>query len=509
MERWPMSGFDDEWNALDGGGNAAAGGGDAFDDEWNAIGAQQKPAAPKEEEHWYDSLLAGAKADQTADLAAASQQFTDTYSSPSRTAATLLGGVAAPVLAAPGAGVLSGALGAAAQTGIDAYSETGDAKESGRRAAWSGALGVGLGAAGRLAGETLGDGANWIGEKISGLSNQLQSKGWQNRASAAGFYGHDLRRVAAQNRGDAMQNVENLGRKIEDAGLHKGDGMFGWLPGSAERYGDNAAMLREEGLAQMNSAERELAGLEGGPQIDMRDVRAKLGAGAQRSRGRWDPEGDEESVVRQQFADRIPEEPVDWTEALQERRYYDDLINRNRPGGISTAPLKEEIRRDIADQMRGKLTTSLDEAAARGEIGSDVADNWRGGAEDFSLGALVGDVAAKREIKNLGNQAISMPAWIAGAGASGGNPLVGVATARATDFVKNRARSAIAGTYGAAASGAETVGDAAIQLGQQLEQSGAMLGPAVNAYTPYGLNDEEAQRQYALRKLLEQQQGMR
>lgn len=435
--------------------------------------AEDPPAV--EDEDW----LQGLSGEERGELSNASAAWQRAAESPGRLAAALGGNILAPILAA------GGFVGDAIQGGLDAYAGGASGKAS-----------VGAGAASGAVGGTLQGGS-----KLAGMAGDaLQKSGLNHRVAATGVYGGQMKRMM-QNMGP--EAVQQLGRDIEAKGLHKGEGMLGWLPQPASTYADNSAALRDSAAKRLSETEDAIEGLTSPPTVPTGAIADDLERGALQSRGMWDPAGGQEAAFRKQYADAIrggsnaveaPGQPAqymaDWADAQAQRRYVDQQIDWNRLGGFEGAPMQEQVRREVAGNLRAGVKDSLDRGVEIGTVPGELRDAWRGANDDYRIAAAVNDPAIARVYQEYGNQAVSLPAW--SAMGFGGNPVAGAAMGAAASFAKNRGHSALAGAQGALGRNAEAVSDAGSWL-EKWAPTGAAIGQgAASGASAQGQDDLDA-----------------
>lgn len=354
---------------------------------------------------------------------------------------------AAGALAKFGSHALAGGINSGLEAGARGFSEADggwlDKLEAGGSAALKGAA-TGFGLGGVLG--SAADGA-------SAVQKSFAKKADLNRVAATGLYGAQLRNLM-QNKGD--QYVQDLGRKIEEKGLHKGSGALGFLPQPAATYADNASALETNALGRMKGAESAIDELPSPPMVNTSDITNDLRKDAAKAAGSWDPAGETESNFRNQMADRIDngshevmgsgQKMAEWGNALQQRRGIDKQIDWNRRGGFEDASMKEQVRRQVAGDLRSNISSSLDQGVERGTVPENLSNDWKGGRDDYALAAAVKDPAMARVFQEYGNQKISLPGFISGAGGiATGNPIAGMAAAAGGQLIKTRGASALAG----------------------------------------------------------------
>lgn len=319
-------------------------------------------------------------------------------------------------------------------------------------------------------GGIVGGGLAAAGRGLSSLATEAERLGWKNRAASAGFYGSTLDNLA-KNKGE--ERVYEIGKGMEEAGLHKGSGLFGWAPQTAKTISENALELQGGAGKEMGSYEKALAGLTQPPTVDTAPIVSDLRSGAGNAAGMWDPSGSGEAAFRTNFANNI-ERGADsggqaaWNDALAQRRYIDENINWNKKGGYPEAGMQEQVRRDVANGLRGEISDSLDRGMAAGNVPEDMGQGWQKARGNFELGADVYGPASTRANREAGNQLLSLPTWSAiGGGIATGNPLVGLASGVGAQLAKTRGRAAVAGTLGATADASRFIGGVGDWLGSQ------------------------------------------
>lgn len=87
------------------------------------------------------------------------------------------------------------------------------------------------------------------------------------------------------------------------------------------------------------------------------------------------------------------ERTMPFSEGLENRRYYDEGVEHSRRGGPESSPMEEKIRRRIANQLRGKIDDGLEGAVQRGEVPSDLANEWRTHKKNYATASAVEDPA--------------------------------------------------------------------------------------------------------------------
>lgn len=285
--------------------------------------------------------------------------------------------------------------------------------------------------------------------------SSLHKRANMNRAASAGFYGSTLERLG-DNKGDDY--VADMGRRMEEEGLHKGRAVGGglnpmnWLPQNAGTIAENAADLKGRARTDMMLPEAEIARMDAPPQVDVRGMIAKQGAPVRGSD--IDPvAGDAENRFRGQMADRAaqlaPEGQMPFNDALDRRRYLDDQVNWQKKEGYEGAGMQEQVRREMANDLRGGISESLQGAAANGSVDPELAQQWERGRGNFELASDVGDAARSRSMREQGNQIMSLPthALVGGAlgGALGGGLPGAAAAAIGGQMLKTRGRAGLAG----------------------------------------------------------------
>ncbi|MBN1237425.1 MAG: hypothetical protein JXB36_02935 [Gammaproteobacteria bacterium] len=296
------------------------------------------------------------------------------------------------------------------------------------------------------------------------IAKALGNKADMNRAASAGFYGSSLERLG-DNKGD--EYVAQLGRRMEEEGLHRGrapGGMINplnWVPQNAGTIAKNAGELGKRSGDEMALAEAEIGRLDAQPQVDVSGTIARQGVPVRGSD--VDPvAGDAENAFRGRFADRMselaPDGQMPMLDALDRRRYLDDQINWSKKEGYEGAGMQEQVRRDVANDLRGGISDSLQGAASRGDVDPELAQQWERGRGNFELSSDVNDAARSRAMREQGNQLMSLPTHALVGGALGGatgygssdgdwsdTAMSAMAAGAAGQLLKTRGRAGLAG----------------------------------------------------------------
>lgn len=463
-----------------------------WDDE--APAAEAAPAAPApppapsaDDAPWYASLLGGAAEGLT--LGATNHvpggrsfnEWAERSNPGIYGAADTATTVANPTNLLPGGLAARAAIGAGA-SGVRTLAETGEAEDAGWDALLTGGVGLGLGAAAK----PLAKAGNWVAGKGA---DALEATGLRNRVAAVGMYGGQLKRLA-QNKG--REYIQELGGAIEDAGIHKGDGLLGWLPQPAETYGANARVLKQGAARGLEAGEARLADV----QVPIDDVVGALDEQAMRGADKIGSSGRQQQRIARDMqgdiidrANAYDDQALPFGEALKIRRGLDEDVNWARLGGAAESPIHEEVSRAAVGKLRGNIDSALDAPG----VDEEAAALWRKSRGDYEHASDVLKPAEAREFQEAGNQVISLPAWMSlaggaaiggGSGAASGDSwddgLTGaLAGAAGAQLLKSRGRSAIAGTLKTAAQAARH-GGSALHLGAEgLEGLAPMYGLAV------------------------------
>jgi hypothetical protein len=190
----------------------------------------------------------------------------------------------------------------------------------------------------------------------------------------------------------------DLAGKIEASGMHEGPGMLGFLPQGIKQYARNGGAAMEAGQAGMSTAEDAITNLPGGqPSVPIRDiVRTQRDASA-RELGLADPAGEGSSAFRSKIASNLEADArnnpgaargeLPWSRALEQRRNFDSNASWGANPGAESA--QNAIRKDVANDMRGAIDTSLNSP----NVPPNLAQDWRGARDQYSLGSKVQEPA--------------------------------------------------------------------------------------------------------------------
>lgn len=338
------------------------------------------------------------------------------------------GAVASPAnLIAPGAGVAGNALLAAGQGGVESLAHGGDAEDVLADAALSGAAGLAVGTA---------------APALVRGGKSLVKSGLVNRARAA--LGGGAEKFAEREGGDAL---EALGREIEARGLHEG----GFGPQPQQRYLDNAQALRGSAGESLGAAERDIAALPNEPQVYLQgvanDIRAR---GPEPQVAARDPRGaGRDARFRDELASNLVDAQggyspdIPFTDAVAQRRGYDDQVNYMRRGNI---PMKEAAYRDAANLLRDESKGALNAGVDAGDVPAPLRDQWMGANDDFHVASQVLDNSAPYQPGMVERAA---PVALGALGLGSGHPVLGAAAYGAAKYIGPRANSALAGIEGA------------------------------------------------------------
>lgn len=339
----------------------------------------------------------------------------------------------------------------------------------------------------------------------AGAASKLNKWADINRVASTGTYGSDLRNMV-DNKGE--QYVSDLAGKIEELGLHKNQSdnpivraIANRIPASAGRYAENAQSLMNSAGKRMGAAEAAIGELASPPTVNMNKVIEPMeeriqflgkrsdpaAAGASPFRGGELSRPGGEAGFRGDFTNNLKANSMqvdgpgmktqyaqEWPEALAERRYIDDQVNWNRKGGYEGAGMQEQVRREVAGNLRAGTKEALDLGVERGTVPQDLAGNWRSGNDDYAVGAAVRDPAIARVYKDYGNQQISLPAW------STGDPVAGLVA----QGMKTYGRSLAAGTQRGLANVAAAVSPTGLQSAVNAPATSAALGAGMTQRDP-------------------------
>lgn len=365
-------------------------------------------------------------------------------------------------------------------------------------------------------GGSIGEASNLVGKGLGGLqkyaaplADSLERGASRARVAATGIYGGAMKKLRGE-LGD--EGITKLGNDIESKGLHDAPGLAGMFPGNAERYLNNATDLADNALARHRAVAFDAT--QQGVAVPTGRIADELDSQASRASSMFDPAGESEAGFQTKLADRIrgnsaataqydpaTGKPVagdfqqPFENALENRQYLDKNIKWAQRNPHIQTPHEEESRRYAANQLRNELGNSLDEQAP------ELAPRWRSAQDDLNTALTVQTPAAARVYQEAGNQAVSLPTWIAGAGGiASGNPITGAAMGGLASQVKARGHSAVAGTMRGMQHAAEGVADdpQIATLSKFLQSSGAGvaaggMAPSTPDPGPEGATPHEAQ----------------
>ncbi len=407
-----------------------------------------------------DEYAAGSQFEDNRRTIAAEQAERAGESPVASTAGQVLGGVAQGA-ALPYKGVIGSTLSAAGQLGAGLMgSGSGDlgdraeqAGEFAKEHPYITGASVGLPAA-----------AGAVQKGAGAVAKIMRDKQFGNRVAA--FTTPAQRTAIAANKG-GQQAVINLGRDVEAQGLHKTPWYQFWAP-NAETYYNNASKARIAAGEAMEGTESKIAEL-GNPQIETGSIADDLDASAdevssmmdqpaaQRDAGfrrdqaagirkatkvplegpaelvaeggddlpDWMEMTDQRGPVAPNFKEvppgSVPSDSAPFSEAIKNRRYYDQGVNYAGKGGFEGAPMQEQVRRQIANQLRGNIEKGLDKSG----LDTGLIDAWKGAKKKYSTAAAVEDPAlAKMQGDYGGTLGLRDMAAAHVAGLSGGGGVV-------------------------------------------------------------------------------------
>ena len=385
-------------------------------------------------------------------------------------------GVASAVATLPLAAYGSPMAGGAAIGAADSAASGGDDRDQILHAFLGGAIGKG--------GELVGRGLHAAQEYAAPLADSLERGASRARVAATGIYGGAMKKLRGE-LGD--EGITKLGNDIEAKGLHDAPGIAGMFPGNAERYLDNATNLADDALARHRAVAFDAT--RQGVAVPTARIADELDSQASRASTMFDPAGKSEAGFQSELADRIRgnsaataqydpatgapvagdfQQPFE--QALENRQYLDKNIKWAQRNPHIQTPHEEESRRYAANQLRNELGNSLEEQAP------ELSPRWRNAQDDLNTALTVQTPAAARVYQEAGNQAVSLPTWIAGAGGiASGNPITGAAMGGMASQVKARGHSAVAGALRGMQHIAESAADdpQIAMLSKFLQSSGA------------------------------------
>lgn len=370
-----------------------------------------------------------------------------------------------------------------------------------------------------LIGAGVGAALHGAGAGIEGMANttpKLEAAASRARVAATGMYGGAMKKLANEIGDDG---ITRLGNKIEEKGLHDAPGIAGWFPGSAERYHDNAVALADNALVRQRTAAFDAD--QAGVRVPTARTANELTPQIQEADSAFDPQGRNEAAFAKDLQGRMRSrsdvtsvhEPdmgfdengnlyenagqdanlgdynVSFGKALKERQRLDQNIAWAKRNPGTNTPDEEETRRYVANQLRGELLTSLEDQEPH------IAEPFRQAQDDLNTALTVQTPSAARVYQEAGNQRISLPTWIAGAGGiASGNPLTGAAMAAGASQIKARGQSAYAGMLRGGQRVGEAMQDPQAQMLSKFLQS---PGAGVTAGGMAGGNPREVQQDAA------------
>lgn len=313
-------------------------------------------------------------------------------------------------------------------------------------------------------------GASRAAQSVAGGARNLANRA---RVGATGAYGRDVKRLA-QDKGQGA--IQRFGETIEREGIH-GKGA---LPKSWGTYAENArAVVDDAGqqIGQLSQQAAQKVSIDVKPLVDdMLEQAVKLeGVRTPEARALVD-----DLVTRAEMLDRGP---MGYDEALELRRFLDDIAWKEE-GARNTAAA--ERARETAGKVRKAMMSAVEKESPA--LKKAITEQ----NERFEVASWAKHMSEKRLAQESGNQVVSLPAMIAGAGGLAINPPTAIASAAAAQLMKTRGHSALAGTARAVQRGAETMSGAATapaaqQAGQALARSTAQAAtprPTVPSMQP-------------------------
>lgn len=331
---------------------------------------------------------------------------------------------------------------------------------------------------------------------LSAVSNALANRAGRNTVAA--FTTPMQRAAIAENKG-GQAAVDTLGKDVRALGLHKEPWYNFWKPGfSAETLQNNASKARVAAHEGMEAAENEIV-QAGNPQIAVGHIADDLDASAAEVMKRASVEAPSDAATRTAQAARlrkvtevtpegppqmiqpearspefwfegdspapvgreVPLEPVatgqlPFSQALEDRRYFDQQVNHLRRGGHKGAGTEEQVQRQVANQLRGALDEGLEGAVQRGELPPEPVDAWKTHKKNYATAAAVDDPSlAKMQSEYGGSMGLKD---LAGASLLSAAGVPGLAAAGGAKAMQGRWPGAIANTQASLSENAAALG---------------------------------------------------
>jgi hypothetical protein len=323
-----------------------------------------------------------------------------------------------------------------------------------------------LAAAGKDA--VIGGAVGNVAESASGIAQELApalrsagdwlaQKGLLNRVASTGATAPQMQALAS-NRGEDY--LLELGKAIEEKGLHKGSGALGFLPQNAQTILGNAEQLGKTSGSQMAAAEAKMREL-GDPIIDATPAMDRLNSEVADASTLSHPNNQARGDFAQNYIDRFASMPhvgqatplgplppavdelnMPLSNALAEKRDIYNQINWGRRGGVQSGPNEEVLGRDLAGIFNRQSNSAMDAAVAGGDLPPELVQGWRQANQDFGTAQQVQDFAQGRAFRDQAGPPVDHPGW-----ATFGPK--GIAAMSVGQAFRSRGRSALAGTEGA------------------------------------------------------------
>lgn len=351
------------------------------------------------------------------------------------------------------------ALGGVAGAG---HSESETAGGVAADAAKTAAIGGVLGGAMPAAAAGLGAMAHGVASGAKGVADRA-------RVAATGAYGGQVKSLVKDKGPDAIGRYADV---IEREGIHQGSTP---LPQSWGTYAENAAQVADDAGKKIGALSEDAASKV---QVDVKPMVDELLEEAVKLEGVRTPEARTMMGDLLERAEMLDKGPMRYDEALDMRRMLDKIAwNEERANNGAAA----ERARGMAGRIRKAMMDSLDEEhpALRKAIQEQN--------ERYEVASWANTMAERRVAQETGNQAVSLPAWIAGSGglaavgADGGSSVIGgLAAGTAAQLAKTRGKSAIAGTARGVEHAAADVGDALAAVSANAPESVAVTTPAAS-----------------------------
>jgi len=353
---------------------------------------------------------------------------------------TEAGGAAAPAgLAArfaPGGAVAQGSvLGGVAGAG---YAD-GDLEDRAAGATAGAALGWAGGKVAPVIADKGGGFANWLAGKMKPIADR-------RRLAATGARGSQIKNVAGAK---GEEGVARIAETLEREGVHRGATP---LPQGWQTYADNAAQLVDDAGREIGELSQRAT--QEGVTIDMRPIAGALLEEAAEMQKLPVPQAHKVAEELLEGAALLERQgSADYATAHALRRFLDDLAWKEERALNSAVA---ERSRGLADRVRGAM------AEAAEQHSPELAQAIQGANRKYEAGMFAAQAGRNRLAQEAGNQVVSLPAMIAGAGgASAGGGPGGMGGVMLAEGMKRRGNAAMAGSARTVQRAAEAVADRA------------------------------------------------